>query len=457
MTGTRTQLWALAAAVAGTAAAAALFFLQRRRSEDQAAKQLRVEERIRELTERDAELERQISVVSRGADDLQRDVRGLVERDESTQQQIATVSRSADDLQRDVRGLVERDESTQQQIKALEDGASNLKADLEVVSEGWVQAEDRAKRSEEQSQGLASRIGELVALGERLDEQVAGLIAREFEQHSAEEVLKEQLKRANADRSALKERVTTLEGDLQRLTAERDDAVEQAERMSKELGQLQERFEKAQEKVQSAEADRLIAQQNLEVQTSEFLTQFGTGAKAESAGSPDVPSTVETFAALVEVAREHLNHIELPASAERELDALDAAQEADFWAQDAWLGLRALDEYARRAGDFTGGFWEWCKNGDAEHRWPASQKKLAMKESDSVTNSREHRRQREFEVSTELKSNGRLLMHAHLKVAEGGGQNIPRIYFYDDVKGGTGKVHIGFIGPHRLVPNKHTS
>ena len=48
-------------------------------------------------------------------------------------------------------------------------------------------------------------------------------------------------------------------------------------------------------------------------------------------------------------------------------------------------------------------------------------------------------------------------MHAHLKVAEGGGQNIPRIYFYDDAKGGTGKVHIGFIGPHRLVPNKHTS
>jgi hypothetical protein len=44
-------------------------------------------------------------------------------------------------------------------------------------------------------------------------------------------------------------------------------------------------------------------------------------------------------------------------------------------------------------------------------------------------------------------------MVAHLKVAEGGGAQIPRIYFLDDTKGVTGKVHIGFFGPHRFVPN----
>lgn len=48
-------------------------------------------------------------------------------------------------------------------------------------------------------------------------------------------------------------------------------------------------------------------------------------------------------------------------------------------------------------------------------------------------------------------------MFAHLKVSEGGGQNIPRIYFHDDTKGVTGKVHIGFFGPHRFVPNKSTN
>ena len=28
-----------------------------------------------------------------------------------------------------------------------------------------------------------------------------------------------------------------------------------------------------------------------------------------------------------------------------------------------------------------------------------------------------------------------------------------RIYFYDDTHGNTGKIHVGFIGPHYLMPN----
>jgi hypothetical protein len=44
-------------------------------------------------------------------------------------------------------------------------------------------------------------------------------------------------------------------------------------------------------------------------------------------------------------------------------------------------------------------------------------------------------------------------MLAHIKSIQGGGMQIPRIYFHDDTKGKTGKVHIGFIGPHDLVPN----
>lgn len=424
----RARLWALAAAVAaGTTAMAALFL--RRRSDDDAAWKSQAQERIHELSERDSERRRQLS----------------------------ELSQSAADLRQDVRGITEREESVQQQIKALQAGESSLRSDLDDMSESWVQADDRAKRSEEQRQELERRIDELAALAKRLDEQVAELSEREFAQRSEEEALKERLKRANADKAKLEQRVSALEAEAQRLTDERDEAVEERERMANELKTLQGRLDKAQAKAQSAEADRLIAEQNLEAQSNELIAQFSGKAKAESDGSSELPGTVETFAALVQTAREHLGQIELPASAERELDALDAALEAEFWAQDAWLGLRALDEYARNASDFTGGFWEWCNHGDAQHRWPASQKKLAMKESDTVMHSRDLSRTREFEVSTELQSSGRLVMHAHLKVAEGGGQNIPRIYFYDDAKGGTGKVHIGFIGPHRLVPNKHTS
>lgn len=44
-------------------------------------------------------------------------------------------------------------------------------------------------------------------------------------------------------------------------------------------------------------------------------------------------------------------------------------------------------------------------------------------------------------------------MLSHLKIAEGGGDLAPRIYFYDDTGGPTGKVHVGFVGPHYLMPN----
>jgi hypothetical protein len=48
-------------------------------------------------------------------------------------------------------------------------------------------------------------------------------------------------------------------------------------------------------------------------------------------------------------------------------------------------------------------------------------------------------------------------MLSHIKVAEGGGPLAPRIYFYDDTRGPTGIIHVGFFGPHRHMPNKSTN
>ena len=44
-------------------------------------------------------------------------------------------------------------------------------------------------------------------------------------------------------------------------------------------------------------------------------------------------------------------------------------------------------------------------------------------------------------------------MQAHLKISEGGGDLAPRIDFHDDTMGETKRVHVGFVGPHHLVPN----
>lgn len=133
---------------------------------------------------------------------------------------------------------------------------------------------------------------------------------------------------------------------------------------------------------------------------------------------------------------------------------LSASISGNRWAYRTWQGLKALAYYARSATneDFNGGFYAWCLAG-SPHVWPASSKKLAMNESESVRNSHRLMEYRIFPVVPELNKECHCTMTAHLKISEGGGSNIPRVYFFDDTKGVTGKVHIGFIGPHRLVPN----
>ena len=223
------------------------------------------------------------------------------------------------------------------------------------------------------------------------------------------------------------------------------------------LNELQRQFEEERERAQREAAARLVVEQNAEVEKAALRLRLGAAKQEQPSGQREWPQTVTSFAELLTVARDHLDRVIIPDSAERDLHLLDAAMEVRPWADEAWRGLRALQEYAEHAGEFAGGFWEWCEHGEAEHRWPATQKKLAMSESRTVMESPALRKLREFKIATEVKSGGRVVMGSRLKIAEGGGQNIPRIYFYDDAKGDTEQVHIGFIGPHRLVPNTRTS
>ena len=76
---------------------------------------------------------------------------------------------------------------------------------------------------------------------------------------------------------------------------------------------------------------------------------------------------------------------------------------------------------------------------------------------DSVMNSTKLDDARCFPVDRRVDESGKIHMYAHLKIAEGGGNLAPRVYFLDDTAGTTGKVHVGFVGPHYLVPNKSTN
>lgn len=175
-------------------------------------------------------------------------------------------------------------------------------------------------------------------------------------------------------------------------------------------------------------------------------------ADGEAPEPLDIPVEVTTSTEAFELARQHLSGLVIPDSAAVALRELDSANEAQGWARSAWRALRALNAYVDDASEYSG-FWDWCLHSPTP-LWAASDKKLAMGESETVMKSRELREKRRFEVDRQVDSSGWKEMFSHIKVAEGGGQQIPRIYFLDDTKGSTGKVHIGFFGPHRFVPNK---
>ncbi len=179
------------------------------------------------------------------------------------------------------------------------------------------------------------------------------------------------------------------------------------------------------------------------------------GATAAAAGPDDPPPDVGGLAAAAEAAKRHLPGIVLPDEACRDLAELDQRVESAAWGRTAWRGLQALNAFALDS-EFGPGFWEWCKANRSAFSWPASSKKLAMRESETVMSNESLRSRRVFPVDPAVAASGRIEMQAHLKIAEGGNHQIPRIYFHDDRHGATGKVHIGFFGPHRHVPNTLT-
>lgn len=65
------------------------------------------------------------------------------------------------------------------------------------------------------------------------------------------------------------------------------------------------------------------------------------------------------------------------------------------------------------------------------------------------------RAKRIFPVDRALCRSQKMFPQAHIKIAEGGGALAPRIYFH--IAAGAGKVHIGYYGPHRNLPNTRRS
>ena len=146
-----------------------------------------------------------------------------------------------------------------------------------------------------------------------------------------------------------------------------------------------------------------------------------------------------------------LEHIVIHPDAAQDIDRMDQNEHFALWGKRIYRHLQSLDAYSgAKASGFKGSFWDWCQNSGNMHTVPP--KFIAMKESESVRKNQSQITKRFLPIDKAVDPRGRIKMEAHLKPIEGGGMQIPRIYFHDDTLGNTGKVHIGFIGPH--MPNK---
>lgn len=161
---------------------------------------------------------------------------------------------------------------------------------------------------------------------------------------------------------------------------------------------------------------------------------------------PDEEYEPQTCRAAVSTARADLVYLVVSAMDEP-TNALDTNPKRTLWARKIWLGLRALNDYARlkAEGRFRGSLQQYRDDGATEGV-PLGLE-YAPKESESTESNPDLRRMREFRVDRRVSTSGTAYMGAHVKV-DRGGSGAPRIHLLDDTAGSTKKIHIGYVGPH---------
>lgn len=157
-------------------------------------------------------------------------------------------------------------------------------------------------------------------------------------------------------------------------------------------------------------------------------------------------------AAVAAAAQSTNTHLVVPSDALHRLHDLDTAPQGASWGRKIATGLDALSQYgAAIESGFRGDFWQWCLRSGHPKAWPATSKKLAMRESETVMGNSRMRTSRILPIHRDVAPSGRALMQSHLKIAEGGGDLAPRIYFTLGPR--TSTIHVGYIGPHKRMRN----
>ena len=237
--------------------------------------------------------------------------------------------------------------------------------------------------------------------------------------------------------------------------------LDQAEmRLTEEIKELQQQKEELQLEREIAyeeatESERVAgrARRNLESLRSHLRTLDEVPEVIEQRAEEEVEAS--SCIQAIELAQ-GFEHIAIHPRAPRDVDRMDESPDSELWARRVFRHLQALDAYAQeKMSGFSGSFVQWCQTSGSEHK--ISTKFVSMTESDWVRSNPRCRACRVLPIDPRVAGSTEIEMFAHLKTVQGGGTTIPRIYFHDDTMGLTKKVHIGFVGPHDLMPNKATN
>ncbi|WP_152970183.1 hypothetical protein [Frigoribacterium sp. RIT-PI-h] len=248
--------------------------------------------------------------------------------------------------------------------------------------------------------------------------------------------------------------IRSMEGDgsLEQLLADTLAAEASADAATTESSRLQEDLEWSAELMRESEVtiDKQAARiRYLEAQLSEagqYLSDVPTPLQYDGV-------EIGNFDDVIAESRAQLPRVVI-GDVERGADALDQYPQASSWARRTWQAMLALQGYAEaRSRGWTGDFKSWCREPETSSSAVIQESWVALLESNTVDNNAKYRSSRVFGVPTRVDARGEVYMASHIKIVQGG-RPAPRVHFWDDTNG-TGKIYIGYVGPH--LPNGQTN
>ncbi|GAA2791747.1 hypothetical protein [Saccharopolyspora taberi] len=276
----------------------------------------------------------------------------------------------------------------------------------------------------------------------------------------------EQARTARHEAEDAAERVSRRRAELDELTA----GIARARRSRLRLAELVGRLRRERDSAESALRNGVVAEAWREAREAELEAELyaeeldRADDRAEPGPEAEPPPEAEpevvafgSFAELLATAERELAGLRLGPQVAA-AGELDGHQRSGLWLRRCWGVLELLSEYAlaRRCGDGSApwlrGFSHYVREfGGSRGLSPSL---VASGESELVVNTPRFRNARTFPVPPEVHPSGWEFFGAHVKIDRGGGV-APRLHYFDDSRGATGCVHIGYIGPHLPGPESN--